>query len=93
MLQVCMVSDVHVVQAGLRMHTYPRTLFQLANHTSEGLDCIQDKPPIERQISFGSASSTLGDAEEVCLTQMAPQCGHAESRRLGQLMSMAAGHE
>ncbi|KAK9821580.1 hypothetical protein WJX81_008053 [Elliptochloris bilobata] len=52
-------------KAGLRTHTFPRTLFQLANHTSEGLDCIPDKPPVERQISFGSASSTLGDAEEV----------------------------
>lgn len=52
-------------QAGLRTHTFPRTLFQLANYTSEGLDCIPDKPPVERPISFGSASSTLGDAEEV----------------------------
>lgn len=63
---------MRAAQAGLRTHTFPRTLFQLANHTSDGLDCIMDKPPIERQISFGSASSTLGDAEEARAPRRTP---------------------
>ena len=64
----------------MRTHTFPRTLFQLANHTSEGLDCIPDKPPVERPISFGSASSTLGDAEEVRVFGSSPLRNHARNR-------------
>ena len=82
---LCYVGIAHAQlspagQAGLRTHTFPRTLFHLANHTSEGLDCIPDKPPVERPISFGSASSTLGDAEEVRIFGSSPLPKHARNR-------------
>lgn len=47
------------------MHTYPRVLFRAANLTAGGTGCNPDKAPAERHISFGSASNTLGDPEEV----------------------------
>ena len=53
------------MQAGLRVHTYPEVLFTAANLTAGGGDCNPDKPPLERHISFGSASNILGDPEEV----------------------------
>ena len=46
------------------MHTYPEVLFKAVNLTSRG-DCNPDKAPVERHISFGSASNILGDPEEV----------------------------
>ena len=46
------------------MHTYPEVLFRAVNLTSHG-DCNPDKAPVERHISFGSASNILGDPEEV----------------------------
>ena len=60
------------MQAGLRVHTYPEVLFVAANLTAGGGDCNPDKPPLERHISFGSASNILGDPEEV---HMAPLQG------------------
>ncbi len=47
------------------MHTFPRVLFRAANLTAGGTSCNPDKAPAERHISFGSASNTLGDPEEV----------------------------
>ena len=58
------------MQAGLRVHTYPEVLFTAANLTASGGDCNPDKPPLERHISFGSASNILGDPEEVRMAQM-----------------------
>ena len=55
------------MQAGLRVHTYPEVLFRGVNLTSNGGNCNPDKAPVERHISFGSASNILGDPEEVCL--------------------------
>ena len=49
------------------MHTYPEVLFRGVNLTSNGGNCNPDKAPVERHISFGSASNILGDPEEVCL--------------------------
>ena len=49
------------------MHTYPEVLFRGVNLTSGGGNCNPDKAPVERHISFGSASNILGDPEEVCL--------------------------
>ena len=53
------------LQAGLRVHTYPEVLFKAVNLTSNGANCNPDKAPVERHISFGSASNILGDPEEV----------------------------
>ncbi len=47
------------------MHTFPRALFRASNLTAGGASCNPDKAPAERHISFGSASNTLGDPEEV----------------------------
>lgn len=55
----------YALQAGLRTHTYPKALFRAANMTAGGASCNPDKAPTERHISFGSASNTLGDPEEV----------------------------
>ena len=55
------------MQAGLRVHTYPEVLFTAANLTASGGDCNPDKPPLERHISFGSASNVMGNPEEVCI--------------------------
>ena len=51
----------------MRVHTYPEVLFRGVNLTSNGGNCNPDKAPVERHISFGSASNILGDPEEVCL--------------------------
>ena len=55
-----------VVQAGLRMHSYPRPLFQLGNWTRnlEGQACTPDRLPI-RGLDFNSLASMHGDAEKV----------------------------
>ena len=56
------------------MHTYPEVLFKAVNLTSGG-DCNPDKAPVERHISFGSASNILGDPEEVRLSEpYTPEC-------------------
>ncbi|CAL8462880.1 g2414 [Coccomyxa elongata] len=59
------VLSLMLRRAGLRMHTFPRVLFRAANLTAGGTSCNPDKAPAERHISFGSASNTLGDPEEV----------------------------
>ncbi|KAK9907269.1 hypothetical protein WJX75_000339 [Coccomyxa subellipsoidea] len=59
------VLSMMLRRAGLRTHTFPRTLFRATNLTAGGASCNPDKAPAERHISFGSASNTLGDPEEV----------------------------
>jgi len=61
-------------QAGLRVHTYPEVLFKAVNLTANGGNCNPDKAPVERHISFGSASNILGDPEEVHLP-LSVACG------------------
>jgi hypothetical protein len=64
---------MHVMQAGLRTHTYPEVLFKATNMTAGGSSCNPDAAPTSRHISFGSASNVLGDPEEAC-TQAASIC-------------------
>eukprot|EP00884_Botryococcus_braunii_P014758 jgi/Botrbrau1/23283/Bobra.0102s0026.1 len=52
-------------QAGLRLHTYPKTVFKVKSYSLEGFSCMPDKAPTDRKLTFGATSNLFPDADEI----------------------------
>lgn len=62
-----------VLQAHLRMHTYPRPAFQAFNWTDRTGSCLPDHAP-KRDLPFSIAANLYDDSEKVRLDCSCPEC-------------------